>query len=270
MNATEEAKELLYGNIMEVELPSGYWVKIREQNGEDDDIISNPVLAKDLKNLSIFLSTLIIDTNLPFSKGGRLSIEDTDKLLVNDQAVILLASRINSLGSELKFTFDWGEKGGKYDYTEDLEKYLWKYISGPDEFPWKESDENYFEYRCKPYPPNAYETKSFTLSSGKEIQMKHMDVTSQKELLNLTAEKVTKNREFIIRDLKLKQNGEWVKVQQFKFFTSRDMQEMRSILSNFDAPFKGLTYLENPGTGESTLYQFMGNPNFFFPGETEI
>lgn len=270
MNATEEAKELLYGNITEVELPSGFWVKIREQNGEDDDIISNPVLAKDLRNVSIFLSSLIIETNLPFSKNGRLSVEDIDKMLVNDQAVILLASRINSLGADLKFTFDWGEKGGKYDYHEELDKYLWKYITHADDFPWKEGDPDYFEYRCKPYPPNAYEPKTFTLNSGKEIQMKHMDVESQKELLNLTAEKVTKNREFIIRDLKLYQNGNWTKVEQFKFFSSRDMQEMRTILSTYDAPFKGLTYLENPGTGESTLYQFMSNPNFFFPGETEI
>lgn len=268
-NTVEEAKALLYGNIMEVELPSGHWAKIREQNGEDDDIISNPVLAKDLSNVSILLSSLIIETNLPMAKNGKISLKDTDKILVNDQAVLLLASRINSLGSTLNFSFDWGE-GQVFNYTEELEQYIWPYITKADEFPYQPNQPHYFEFRCNPYTSDAYEKKVFTLNSGKVIRLKHMDIASQKKLINLPAEKNTKNSEFLIRDLEIQLDGNWQNVENFKFFNSREMSEMRSILQKLDAPFKGITVITNPTSGEEIKYPFMGNQSFFFPGETEI
>lgn len=269
MSTTQEAKELIYGNIVELELPSGFWVKIREQNGEDDDILSNPILAKDLSNVSILLSSLIIDTNLPFATGGKVNIENIDKLLVNDQAIILLGSRINSLGSSLEFTYNWGKPTGILNYTEDLNQYRWPYISGPEGFPHNESDTDYFKYRCKPYPADCYNQKYFTLSSGKEVRMKHMDMASQKKLIALPSDKNTKNSEFLIRDLELLIDGDWKRVENFKFFTSKDMQDLRKAIHKMDEPFKGFTELENPATGETVLYPFMGNSSFFFPGETE-
>lgn len=268
MEALKETKELIYGQLLEVELPSGYKVTIREQNGEDDDILSNQVLAKDLSNISMFISTLVIDTDLPFATGGKLSLKDMDKMLVNDQAVILLASRIHSLGAELEFFYDWGENLGQSSYLEDLSKYLWPYITNPN-YPYEREHPEYYEFRCHPYPADAYGKKEFTLTSGKKIQFKHMDVKSQKELINLPNEKNTKNTEYIIRELKLEMDGEWQTVHNFKYFTSREMKELRSIVSTIDRPFKGLTRLENPDNGQIILYPFMGNPDFFFPGEME-
>lgn len=262
---SNETKELIFGNIMEVDLPSGYYARIREQNGEDDDIISNPVLAKDLTNLAILISSLVIETNLPFAVNGKLPVETIDQLLVNDQAVILLASRINSLGATLDFSYDWGD-GNKYNYREELDKYLWKYITEP--YP-KEGEPEHFEYRCPPYHPNSYTTRELELTSGKKVKFKHMDVASQKKLISLPAEKMTKNSEFLIRDLMMEQEGEWVKVQNFKFFTSREMAAIRNEIRKYDKPFKCLTELENPVTGEKIIYPIMSNQNFFFPGEEE-
>lgn len=43
--------QTLYGKKLTFKLPSGYEVTIREQNGEDDDILSNPVDAKHYEHL---------------------------------------------------------------------------------------------------------------------------------------------------------------------------------------------------------------------------
>lgn len=266
----QELKELFYGQTMKVELPSGFEATIREQNGEDDDILSNPLLTKDLSSITIFLSSLVIETNLPIAKGGKLTPEAAGKLAVNDQAVLMLASRINSLGSELRFTYDWGrEQGGEIDYVEELNNYIWPYISEP--FP-TEGSEQYNEFMCKPYSVNPYQLQEIILKSGKKFSFKPLDIDSQKRLIKLNIEQNTKNAELVIRDLSqyIEENSEWVKVENFKFLTKREMEEIRSYISLLDKPFKGFTELENPQTGQKILFPIMSTNDFFFPGEKEI
>ena len=43
--------ETIFGNQMTFTLPSGKVVTIREQNGADDDVLSNPMHAKDMINI---------------------------------------------------------------------------------------------------------------------------------------------------------------------------------------------------------------------------
>ncbi|MFR4338542.1 MAG: hypothetical protein ACLT33_11415 [Lachnospira pectinoschiza] len=76
--------------------PSGYFYEIREQNGADEDILSNPVDARTLMNLTKFISAIVVKTD--FTAKGKLSIEDALALPVNDRYAIIIQSRIFSLG----------------------------------------------------------------------------------------------------------------------------------------------------------------------------
>lgn len=71
--------------------PSGRLFEIREQNGEDEEIITNPVDSKNLMNLTKYISAIIVKTNA--TKSGRLTIEDALKLPLLDRYCILFNSR---------------------------------------------------------------------------------------------------------------------------------------------------------------------------------
>jgi len=113
----EFAENLLYGQQLEFKLPSGFLVKIREQNGADDDILSNTVLAKDLTNIDVFLSSLILDTNLPFATQGKISKDKIPLIALRDRYFIIFMSRIHSMGEKLVIKYDWGiDNGGEMEY----------------------------------------------------------------------------------------------------------------------------------------------------------
>ena len=116
--------QTLYGKKFTFKLPSGYEVTIREQNGEDDDILSNPIDARTFMNISKFISGIVTDTDITANR--LLSAEDVQKMPSLDRYAIMLNSRIFSLGKILDFRYDWeGPAEGQVrtlDYEVDLQK----------------------------------------------------------------------------------------------------------------------------------------------------
>lgn len=264
MKKNQQHEELLYGKKKTLTLPSRYSVTIREQNGADDDIISNQDTARDLTNIDIFLSSLIIDTDLPFAKGGKLSKSDVNKILLRDKYFIMFASRIHSMGSIVKFQFDWGEKnGGKVEYEEDISTFIWDY-SKP--FP-EEGDSDYEEERIQPYEAGSLEPVESVLTSGKEIKFNRLDGQSEKDLLKVQT--ITRNTIYKARRLQQKDaDGKWVNVQNFTYFSKRDMAELNRIVKDTDPEFRGTTELVNPRDPENIIeYPIMRAESFFYPEE---
>ena len=260
----EFAEELMYGQLKSLLLPSGYKVTIREQNGADDDIISNPHLADDLSNMDIFLSSLIIETDLPFAIQGKLSKELVKKLLLRDKYFILFSSRIHSLGNIVKFQYDWGGSIGNVNYEDDLNNYVCDYN---EPMP-LENEEGYYPYRILPYDVNnVYKKIEHVLKSGKTIRYSLMDGESELYLLKLPLEQQTRNRELKARKLEQKIEDKWQKVENFLYFTPKDMAELHALVNSTDASFQGLTELENPQTKENILYPIIGVKDFFYPVE---
>lgn len=116
--------------------PSGRLFEIREQNGEDEEIITNPVDSKNLMNLTKYISAIVVKTNA--TKSGRLTIEDALKLPLLDRYCILFNSRIFSLGEEVEFTYKWDNKDS-VTYSQDLREFLFDYAVLPTE---QEMEEN--------------------------------------------------------------------------------------------------------------------------------
>lgn len=260
----ETAENILYGNKKQLILPSGYWVTIREQNGNDDDILSNQATAKDLTNVNIFLSSLIIETNLPMAVNGKLSSDNVRKILLRDKYFILFASRAHSMGDIVKFQFDWGEgNGGILEYSESLSVYLWDY-SKP--FP-LEGEENYSRNAIIPYPVNAYEEQEVVLKTGKHLKYHFLDGNSEKALMDLPLTQYTRNSEIKARGLKQLVNEQWVKVDNFMYFSKSEMGELNAHIKNVDPLFAGTTEVVNPETNEVVNYPIMRAEGFFYPEE---
>lgn len=264
---SEQYEEMLYGQKKQLVLPSGYEVTIREQNGHDDDILSNASTVQDLSNIDIFLSSLIIQTDLPFATGGKLSTADMGKMLLRDKYYLLFASRIHSMGNIIKFTFDWGkDNGGEVEYVDDLNNFVWDYSKPMPE----KDDEAYYPYRIEPYVGvggAAHGKQEIKLQSGKELRFELLNGKAEKVLLKLKREEQTRNSEIKARGLELKHEGSWVKVDNFVYFTKRDMAELHKKINELDPSFRGITELENPQTKEITYFPIMNTTSFFYPEE---
>lgn len=258
-------EQTLYGRKTTFKLPSGYEVTIREQNGEDDDVLSNPVEAKTLMNISRFLSGLIIDTD--YTKNRRLSPEDIQNMPSLDRYAILINSRIFSIGKELEFDYDWSNGEGKSDifgYIVDLsEEFLFDYSNIP-------TGE---EVNAKPnaipfYPLGKQHTDlPITTSSGKELTFDLLNANGEAYVLNLPDSDKTKNQELIARNLKVKVGDKYELVKNFRMFSVKDMMEIRKYIKSYDPVFPGLTEIKHPVSGKTLLIPVLGIDNFFFPRE---
>lgn len=258
---TNENNTLL-GKVKQFIAPSGYSYTIREQNGDDDDILSNPVTSKDLTNLSIFISSIVVSTDK--TKNGKLTVEEAFDLPTNDRYAILFNSRIHSLGDSVEFTYDWGKAdGGKVEYEQDLNEFLHDYQYEPTD------DDNLVKPNAVPYYPLGKADKDILISttSGKRLMYDLLNGYGESLFVGLPLAERTKNKELIVRNLRLEVNNKFEKVEKFNLFSVRDMQEIRKEVRTCDPNFTGVTEIENPITKQKVGINISDIPNFFYPGE---
>lgn len=264
-----DLKNLAFGKIAETMTPSGRVFAIREQNGNDDDVLSNPVTKKDLSNYDNFLAGIILYEKV----GGEeksVSINDIKKLLLQDRSHLLIFSRIHTMGPEMKFDFDFGEAkpsegGGKFPYTEDLSQFLHDYTK---EFP-KEGEEGYFKYKIPPYPANAYNDFIIKLSTGKQLKFHLWNRESELLNLGLLDHERTKNSELKARGLSLlNEKGDYVLVENFQMFTKSEMIEIHNKVSELDTTqMLQISEITHPHTGHIVEFPVLASVDFFFPQE---
>jgi hypothetical protein len=242
--------------------PSQYWVIIREQNGDDDDILSNSTDVKNATALNNFLSGIIVHHEL---LNKQPSPSQVVSMKLKDKYYCLMASRIFSIGSDLKFEFDWEDGQPPVAYVDDLEQYLWDY-SKPYPEP---EDPNYFKYRVTPYTNGQETARELELSSGKRIKYEYLTGLGEKYLLELPKDKRTINANLKARALKvfIPESGDFVRVDNFKMFNPKDMVEIRKDVDMHDIQFDGLTEVENPRTGEIRILSLISLTDFFYPVE---
>lgn len=239
---------------MEFIAPSGNTYTIREQNGADDDIISNPVTAKDLSNMDLFIANIVI--------GPKLTKQLAAELPALDRMAILMVSRIFSIGQDFIFSYKWPD-GEEEFYKQDLNDFLFDYSEEPsleiiDSKPY-----------AIPYYPDinlGMKDIEFHLSSGKKIKFDRLNGLSEKMAIALPEHQRTKNAELVIRNLHLEINGKWERVTSFHVFSVKDMQEMREFIFSIDPIYNGLCEITHEATGEKVEVPIVGMDNFFFQG----
>lgn len=241
--------------------PSGKTYEIREQNGEDEEILSNEADAKNLMNITKFIADIVVSTT--FTESGKLTIEDALNLPLLDRMAILFQSRIFSLGDTVNFEYDWGGNNGKGKvfYEQDLKDFLFEdYSKIPS------NEELEAKPDAIPYYPEMTQMKDneLKLSTGKIIRWDYLDGNGEIYLLNLTPNERTRNSKLLARNLRLQVEGNWDKISNFRMFSVKEMAEMRKAILSKDPEFLGTTDITNPDTGETISYPIMMAPTFFY------
>lgn len=258
----EKRSELIttaLGKTKEILLPSGNIVVIREQNGEDDTILTNAKDSAEGISFDKFICSIVISSKQHGDKA--ITLADIKNMRLRDKYAILFESRIFSLGGLLTYQYIWGEKEKPVSYEEDLTTYIWDYTKP---FP-QEGDENYFEYRIEPYPENVSEVE-LELQSGKVIKFNFLNGESEIYLSTLTDDVKSINSQLIARDIKIKgPDGAWVKIHNFRQFSSRDMMEIRSAVKKYDSEFQPFSEIEHPTNGKKAIVNLTVTLDFFLP-----
>ena len=266
-------------DVCPITLPTGGWVIIREQNGDDDGIISNVHLQKDASSINLFVAAVVAYSPAAADKNGILTLEEVLVMPIRDKYVIMIKSRIFSMGNMLQFSYTWDDSEGVPDYyEEDLTKFVWDY-STP--FP--------FEPKAKGYDPErvaAYKVKPskdgwiYADTKGKvtllfsqlstdpgvkRLRFKLLDGIAERKLLALGEAGMNINTKLLMRELEQFLQDSWHKVESFKAFKSHEMASLRKIVSDYDQEFDGNTEVTNPRTNNTSIIPLMQIPTFFFP-----
>ncbi len=237
--------------------PSGYFFSIREQNGEDEEILSNVNDMASLMNFTKFIQAIVVSTD--FTQSGKLTIQDVLKLPVNDRYCILFQSRIFSLGDTVEFEYNWPT--GKVEYEQNLNELLYDY--DPNK-PLTEEDLNAKPDAIPFYPNPKQKSFEYTTLSGKKILFDILDGEGEKKMVTMPRDKQTRNSPLLCRNLQLEVDGKWELVQNFKLFSVRDMQEIRRYVLEVDPTYTGEVEIENPADGSKTKFPIIIAKDFFF------
>jgi len=238
--------------------PSGLKVTIREQNGDDDEVLSDVSAAKEGMSINNFIAAIITKSSL---KAGRLTPEDILAMRLRDKYYILIASRIFSLGNIFTFDYTWDEEEKPFGYEEDLLRYFWDFHKP---FPTPE-DKEYSPLLIPPYPINEPEHIQ-TLSSGKVIRWDYSDGFAEKFLFELPLNERNRNAELKARRLGLRApDGTFTIVQKFTAFSPKDMSEIRTEMDKLDSSPDLTTDITHPKTKEKLNIPLITNQDFFFP-----
>lgn len=246
-------------NILKFKIPSGLEVTIREQNGDDDDVISRLKNNNDGTSINKFIASICLEVEgLP----GKPSHNDILKWKNRDKYYVLLKSRIFSLGETLTYNYKCinPDCGKESTFEEDLRLYD-RDFSKP-----LEETNNGFKYQVQPYLTSS-PTVEIDLTSGKKVRYKYLNGLSEKKLLEINKDEISKNTELLVRDMEWFNGGQWHKLQRFDVFSSKDMMEIRSHITKYDMPFDAVSDCKCPYCQKVANISLLAQPSFFFPQE---
>lgn len=283
----EDAYEKALGNLpfpgitmKSINLPSGMSVIIREQNGEDDAVISNLAMQADASAINSFIQGLIVWYPNASGKNNLPTVEDILLMPLRDKYALMVKSRIFSIGNILEFDYTWDASIGlKGFYDQNLNDFVWDYGK---EFPEDATHEDYNKERIPPYKLSPLDdgyiyfdttghiftdkTQVTAPDKGKALRFKLLDGYGEKFLLGLGEMRTNVNSKYIARNLSLLKNGVWYPVENFREFNPKDMQILRRMVMDSDVEYDGLTQVDHPTKSDIiTNIPLLTIPNFFFP-----
>lgn len=268
---TNETKELkIYeGAKLTFTCPTGRKITIREKNGDDDDILTPIVERKHPEDVINAINEYVMALVRHDSLTGKeyITLEDVLNMDLRDKYYILLKSRIHSDGNELKFehTCRNSRCGHKDIYKEDLNIY------DADLNP-KKYQKSDFEYQIFPAPLGSKTEEELLLPSNLKVKYDMMTGKGEIKILDLVGDnpekaKISKNLDYLARNLQVFHEGKWQPVYSFAIFGSKDMKVLRNSVDTNNAQWSMLSELECPKCGNKHLVALTNIEDFFFPVE---
>lgn len=259
----EQELKFYQGQDLTFITPSGNEVTIREQNADDDEILSkvNPDKREEtLSNLNNFLTSIVREND--YNGGKHLTLSEVKKLKLRDKYYILLKSRLHSVGDKLKFTAICPNKQCKTEtnFSEDLTKY------DTDLSQFKEENKRY-KYQVVPYQSKNEAKVEFVISTGKKIRYTYLTVEAEEKLSK--SETISENTDFYIRNLEIEnpQTKEYQMLGSLSIFSKREIMEIGKHVQENDKQFEMFMEMECPKCGRKWEIPFLYLKDFFFPGE---
>lgn len=244
------------GATHDITLPSGKYIKMRERNGDDEDVISRTKDARDGMSIPNFLSKLIVSE--PMTPAMIL------KWKVRDKYYLLFKERLLTWGDEMTFDHKFAD-GETHNFTEDLSKFDWDFTDPNARAP-KKGEEGYEMARILPYDSGENHMLEGRTSSGKNFRMKYLTSELENKTLGSTMDSLSINDKLRIRDFELQDAGEvWHKVEKFNMLNAKEMQEIRKVVLEKDGDFDLTVEVTHPTKGIIEYVSLMNLPDFFFP-----
>lgn len=240
-------------------VPSGRTYVIREQNGHDDEVLSQIGTSDEWDVINRFMSNIVLH-QLVEGHETPVGYNEVLEMPLRDKYALLIMSRIFSLGEELTFEYDWGSNVPPQSYLETLNQFIWDY-SKPMPEP---SSIEYFRERIPAYDPQVLNGMYFSVG-GRELRMKLLDGKGEKYLLKIPPSQVNINQELFAREISYKEGDKWLAIKNFGSFTARDMAAIRAMIRKYDDRVETLVTVDHPFTGETAQIPLIGIRDFFFP-----
>ena len=253
------------GQPHEITLPSGRLVRIRETNGDDDEILSTLKDARQGDSVFNFLANIILEDN---TKPGKPStVVDLLDWPVSDRYYLLFKQRIINQGHLLEFDFICqtpdcpSQKDGEkaQSFQQDLHEYDGDL-----------ADANYKPHnihQVKPYPRGSNKQVEFELSSKKRLRYKILTGVLEKKRLDGPLENSHKNSHLVIREIEVYNQDRWTLLTQFKAFSSKEMSEIRRSVDTNDPLFDPVVKFNCPVCKAPYNVPLFQMPVFYWPEE---
>ena len=240
-------------------LPDHREIIIRESNGQDEEDFQTDINVVGISRaLATFLSKITVKLQ---GNIGPVTADDIQAMKLRCIYYIFFKWRQHSLSNIFNFEFQWHNVEGPSTYSEDLTRYT------PDYFSHVEGETTYDPFAIQPYPITNPSYREFNLASGKHIRYEYITGLGENYLLELPEGKSTATTEMLkARSLQQNISGEWVRVTNFSFFSSKDMAELRGDMEKHDAQFLGITEVPHPLNPKIIEYKsLVQTRNFLFP-----
>lgn len=265
MNFRKEAKHPVWGNCLSFDLPSGKRLTIREQNGDDEGLLSRVQDAETGDSMVNFASAIVLKDHELNRKPSPLEIKEWR---ISDFYSLLFISRVFSLGNLFEFKFTWPDQEQPSEYEEDLYIYL------QDSLDEQENPKNKSPHMMKPYLKiegdniEAFDKKGiiFNTASGKKLKFEYLITNTEVSSLEIPVDKQDKNLELRQRNLSMYAEGEWHILNNFAGLSSKDMKEVRTLIRKYDPVFEPLMKIPHPVKKHiSTEINLLTQKDFFYP-----
>jgi hypothetical protein len=251
--------------VFETTLPTGRVLSFREQNGDDDEILSRIGDSESGDGVTKFVQAIV---KQEAGKSKNFSLNEIDLWPIRDKYALLIKSRIQSLGPKVEFKHTCSKCKKETAVEEDLSIFDWDF---KQPFPNPKLDpEAYTAHSkaCRPYNMSLLKEGHIylTLSSGKEVRYKYLDGAGEKIILATAKEDLNLNLQLTARGLEWKnENNKYQKVERFNIFSAKDMADIRRSYNNLDPAFEGISELPCQHCKQIDLVNIVMQPDFFFP-----
>ena len=246
--------ELAKSRTLDVVAPDGITYTLREQNGNDDDVLSTLGDARNNTSLDKFLSGVIVGPK-------KLSWEEIHKTMGSaTKYYLVMRSRIFTHGSIVTFKHKF-EDGTIQEFEEDLTIFDRDLSKEPKE----DEVENPEIDRIQRYPEIPFRLTQALVIGEKKIRYQLMTSEVEAVTMGIPRENISKNDELRARKLTQLIDTRELVIQNFRDFSASDMKAIWAHIRENDINFSLVTKVQTKDKKSTEYTSLLTVPEFFFP-----